>query len=117
MFSAHASSSGNIDIGIYGVDGTRLVSKGSTAMAGTNTLQIFDVTDTYLAPGDYFLAIALDNNTAIVWASALVAGMAPFLGIYIETLSDLPLPATATFAIASALLLVPLFGLTTRTVI
>ena len=58
-----ATASGNIDMGIYDAKGTKLVSIGSTAQAGTNALQTFDITDTVLGSGRFYLAVAMDNAT------------------------------------------------------
>lgn len=100
-----ATSSGNIDVGIYAADGTRLVSSGSTAQSATvNAWQLFDVTDTLLLPGIvYYLAVAMDNTTGTLFRAG------PGAAIYLKTkgLAEMttafPLPATATLAtIASA---------------
>lgn len=55
--------SGNIDVGIYDRSWKRLVRAGSTAQSGTSSIQIFDITDTFLNKGLYFLGVALDNTT------------------------------------------------------
>src|SRR3972149_4117985 len=51
--------SGNIDMGIYDEKGTRIVSAGSTAQAGASADQTFNVTDTLIGPGQYYLALSL----------------------------------------------------------
>jgi hypothetical protein len=51
-----ATASGNMDVGIYDYAGTRLVSSGSTAQSGTSAFQDFDITDTLLGPGIFYLA-------------------------------------------------------------
>ena len=90
--------SGNIDVGIYSVDGVRLVSSGSTAQAGTSNTQVFNTADILIGPGVFYFGLALDNTTGTtrVFATYNVAfgqciGMA-------EMTSAFPLPATATFA-------------------
>lgn len=111
-----AVASGNIDVGLYAADGTRLVSSGSTAQAGTTVIQEFDVTDTVLAPGWYYLAVAKDDTTGTLRAStAVTARQARALGCFGQT-SAFPLPATATFA-AYASAYLPVFGCTSRTVV
>ena len=106
---------GNVDAGIYDDQGDRLVSIGSTAHAGSSSIQSFDITDTTLEPGIYYLACAFDGNTATInhdIAGILVGGSAGVL----QQASALPLPATATFAaIASAY--VPNIVVTGRTLI
>lgn len=58
-----ATASGNVDIGIYDVAGTRLLSTGSTAQSGTSAVQSVDVTDTPLAAGVFYLALATADPT------------------------------------------------------
>lgn len=112
MFTYNSiTASGNIDVGIYTLDGTLIVSSGSTAMSGTVTLQAFDITDTLLAPGAYYMAMACSSGTANFKASntALLGGMA---GV-VEMAAALPLPATATFASLTSSY-VPCFGMSQR---
>lgn len=95
-----ATVSGNIDLGIYDEAGTRLVSSGSTAQAGTTALQVANITDTVLEAGLYYMACAMDGTTGTAqrWVSG-VAGVEAlrFLGVFEET-SAFALPATAAFA-------------------
>ncbi len=107
--------SGNIDIGIYSVDGRRIVSSGSTAQAGTSVLQLFDVTDTVLPAGSYYFALAIDNTTGTTTRTSITVTVARTLGFFQEN-SAFPLPATATFALANSTV-VPVMGLTTQAVI
>ena len=108
-----ATASGNIDVGVYSESGTRLLSTGSTAQSGTNTLQLFDITDTAFGPGYFYMAIAMDNTTGTVMQSqpggAARANSIATWGVKQEA-SAFPLPATATFANGNALFM-PLFGL------
>jgi hypothetical protein len=91
----------NIDVGIYTVAGARLVSMGSTTHTGNNAAQSFDIADTALAVGQYYIGISVDNNTATIrGGSAGSAGYASAMGILQEA-SALPLPSTATFAAAT----------------
>lgn len=109
-----ATVSGNIDLGIYNDDGTLLVSSGSTAQAGVSVMQYVDITDTWLAPGAYYLALAVDNTTATVFrglASVMVGRIAGML----QATTAFPLPARPTLeTVASAYL--PVIGVTSRTV-
>ena len=105
-----AAVAGNVDIGLYSVDGVRLASAGSTAQSGVNLMQKFDITDLYLGPGTYYLAVSLSDaatatlggqtQTTAVWGK--IVGLA-------EETSALPLPAVATFATYTRLFL-PLIG-------
>lgn len=70
LFFVGATSSGNIDVGVYDSALNRIVSAGSTAMsASTNAIQEINVADTVLSPGDYFLAGACDNTTGTIFRS------------------------------------------------
>lgn len=111
-----ATASGNIDVGIYSNQGARIISTGSTAQAGTNVIQIVDIADTLLAPGLYYMAVAMDNTTGTLFrgttSSALVSAI---VGLLLQA-SAFPLPAIATFATHGATSgTVPLVGLAERT--
>lgn len=108
-----ATVSGNIDVGIYDAKGTRLISSGSTAQAGTSVLQIFNVTDTWLGSGLFYFAAAMDNGTGTLTRHAHAWGAA--LGC-VQQASAFPLPATATFA-AYGTGFIPVLGATGKTVI
>lgn len=98
MFSYNgASVSGNIDVGIYSSEGNRIVSSGSTAQAGTNALQEFDLTDTTLVPGLYYMAVSMDNTTGTLFRSVLGVRNVRLANM-MQMASAFPLPASATFA-------------------
>lgn len=88
--------SGNVDVGIYDDQGNKIVSKGSTAQAGTSSIQKFDITDTTLRPGAYFMACVLDNTTGTNyrWTGQ---GVAAAYGVY-NMAAAFPLPTSATFS-------------------
>lgn len=94
-FENGTAVSGNLDIGLYTPEGTRIVSTGSTAQAGIGLWQEIDVTDTQLAPGWYYLAAVLDNTTGTHLRLAS-SGVAKRLYGMMEELA-FPLPASATF--------------------
>lgn len=111
------TASGNVDVGIYDAVGTRIASAGSTAQAGTNALQAFDITDVVLGAGLYYLAVAKDDTTGTILRVNPVAEILRAFGCF-QMASAFPLPATATFAtIAQAF--VPAIGCLTggRTVL
>lgn len=93
-----ATVAGNVDVGIYDRWGNRLVSMGSTAMAGVSTVQSFDVADTVLTPANYFFAFVSDSTTATFSCVTLAAQGQRASGVQVQTLGAMPLPATATFA-------------------
>lgn len=105
--------SGNIDVGIYDLAGNRLVSAGSTAQAGTSTVQVFNVTDIALKPGVYMLALALDNTTGtITRSSTITTQMLRVAGVQ-QMASAFPLPSLATYATPSNAY-APVFGASVR---
>lgn len=60
-----ATISGNVDIGIYDDAFNRLASLGgATPQAGPSAVQVGDIPDTTLAPGNYYFAMACDNSAA-----------------------------------------------------
>ena len=113
---ATVNAANNIDLGIYSEDGTRLVSSGSTAQGSANTLQEFDITDTLIGPGKFYLAQACDTTAATFWQFPLNAVWhAKAVGIK-EQATAFALPASATFA-TFARSWIPAIGATTRVVV
>lgn len=99
-----ATASGNIDVGIYSADFTRIVSAGSTAQSGTNAAQTFNIADVILGAGDYYLAVAMDNTTGTLFRQNLGVQPTRRAGV-LQMASAFPLPATITPAtIASSYL-------------
>lgn len=58
-----ATAAGTVDLGIYDSQENLLVSTGLTAQGTINTLQEFDITDTVLRPGVYYMAIKCTDGT------------------------------------------------------
>jgi hypothetical protein len=88
---------GNVDAGIYDENGNRLVSTGSTAMAGASTLQTVDITDTKVGPGVVFLAMVTDSATAtFIINNSINVSLSRCSGIQQQLLGAMPLPATWT---------------------
>lgn len=100
--------SGNVDVGIYDAGGARLVSSGSTAQSGASAIQTFDITDTVLSPGLYYLALAIDNTTATIENVSVTAIDVEALGVF-QQASAFPLPSSATPA-AFAQTIVPMIA-------
>lgn len=90
-----AAVSGNVDVGIYDAGGAKIISTGSTAQSGTSAIQTFDITDTVLSPGLYYLAIAMDNTTGAIENVTVTAIDVEALGVFQEA-SAFPLPSSAT---------------------
>lgn len=92
---------GNCDVGIYDAAGNRRVSKGSTAQTGASGTQSFDITDTDLEPGRYYIALASSSGTATFYGWAPAIGLCSAYGI-LQMASAFALPATATYAACTA---------------
>lgn len=108
--------SGNVDVGIYDDQQNRLVSMGSTAQAGTAAIQSFDITDTLLQPGVYYMALCVDNTTAQIQGAAISALAAGAAGVLSQSVGAVTLPNPGTFAAAQDAF-VPAIFVTTRTLI
>lgn len=110
------TASGNIDMGIYDSAFSRQVSIGSTAQAGTNVIQEFNIADTAITAGQYYIGIAMDNTTGTTFRYSAAGGSAAIVqgwGMAQEA-SAFALPATATPAdLASSFM--PICGIATRT--
>lgn len=95
-------AAGNVDAGIYAEDGTRSVSVGTTAAAGSSVIQTLDITDTSLARGRYYMALVADTVTTLtIYRSAPAAGIPQSFGLLEQAGVTLPLStgaSPATFA-------------------
>jgi len=104
--------SGNVDVGVLDQEGTKLFSTGSTARSGTTLIQPFDIADTYLPVGGYYLALAHDGTSAFRRGSIGGGDLPRCVGMA-EEADAFPLPAQAAFA-SNTRNFVPIFGLTGR---
>jgi hypothetical protein len=86
---------GSVDVGLYATDGTRLVSSGSTSLSASAGTQFFDIDDTQLNAGRYYLAAVAAATSAYICFS-IITGSGSFVGLR-EMAAAFPLPATATF--------------------
>lgn len=104
----------DLNMGIYDVAGTRIVQIGTTAQTGANVLQTFDIVDTLIGPGDFYLAIIATATTAQMFRTAPgQVGFCQAMGMLQEAGSGSTLPTAATFAsITSAY--IPQIGFSTR---
>jgi len=105
---------GNIDVGIFLEDGTRVVSAGSTAQATISVIQTVDITDTVLARGRYYMGMTSDTSgiTQKVYALAGAAGIYQSMGMLKDTACAPPLSTSANPAtfVAYDLAFIPTFG-------
>lgn len=99
LWSANgAAVSGNFDIGLYAFDGRKIVSTGSTAQAGTGTIQNVSIAATTIGAGQYYIAMAMDNTTGRVFSvNPTFTSLGAISGL-LQQNTAFVLPASATFA-------------------
>ena len=110
------TANGNVDIGIYNDSLAAVWRAGSTAQSGTDAVQFFAVANQALAAGMYYMGLVMASatQTTVLRTTTNVNRLRAY-GI-VQEASALPLPATMTpAALASAF--IPLFGLSTRSVV
>ena len=105
----------NFQVGVYDLAFAAINRGTSTLSAGTANLCQFDnITDYYLGPGSYYMAMWGSGTTATVFrTTGITAGP---MGIYYETNAG-GLPATGTpadTAIGTTSAVIPFFGLALR---
>jgi hypothetical protein len=115
-----ATASGNVNMSLYDSSFAQVANTeiGSTAQAGTNVVQEFNITDTALTAGLYYLAIVMDNTTGTIFRRQAPVGTFEYLtviGMATEG-AAFNLPATAT-PVAVGFDFAPLCGLSTRTLV
>lgn len=103
------TAAGNVDVGIYDVNGSRIVSSTPTPIGAAGP-QVFDIANTELNPGNYFLAAWCSTVTTATFNrySAAAASLERVHGVQIQTGQAGGLPATATFASATSGACMPL---------
>lgn len=110
------TTGGNTDIGVYDSNGVEKISIAAAAQTGTNVWQEFDVADTILLPGLYYVGLlnTTTTGTYFAWAN-LPYGKAA--GVFSQAVGAGTLPSpTATFAALDAAV-VPVVGMSSRTLI
>lgn len=92
-----ATVAGNVDLGIYDFGGKRIVSSGSLLQSGTSVIQEFNIADTTLNPGYYYMAMSLASGSATTtrWANSTAYNRMLGCG---EQTGSFPLPATAVLS-------------------
>ncbi len=104
-----ATATGNIDIGVYGVDGSLIASKGTTAQSGTSTLQILTITAKVLLPGRYYMAISASSTSTTFVSRTPATNLTVRMGL-LQAASQVPLATGPTLATAASAVL-PIFGI------
>jgi hypothetical protein len=104
----------NFDIGVYTEQGTKIASTTSTAQSGTSVIQATNVTDFVLAPGTYYLAMAMNGTTGtVLQSSGIVAEQLRAVGFASQN-AAFALPATFTLVSPPASAIIPMFGYSER---
>lgn len=115
-YANDVTATGNYDIGLYDVAGTRILARGSTVKSATDAEITWDCTDTLIVPGVYYMALVSSNGTDGFYAFSPSAPYPTALGVYTES-SALPLPATATFGLTQSLGVIPVMGMYLNTLV
>jgi len=110
-----ATASGKVDVGIYDSAGNRLVDIGiATNQAGTTTLQFYNLTDTVLVPGVYYMAVQKDDAVGTFFRYATsVKTVYGAMGLLAQDVGSFGLPSTATMTEeqGTATGYLPIFGI------
>jgi hypothetical protein len=101
-----ATASGNIDVGVYTLDGTKLFSSGAQAQGTINVIQEFDITDFQLGRGAYYAAISCSSATATLFSNGYNLHFAKAHGWW-QMATAHPLPTSVTLAAMSSSILWP----------
>lgn len=107
------TANGNVDAGIYALDGTRIDSVGGVAATGFYGIQRFTMNNKVIGPGQYYMALSRSSTSNTHFA--YIPTQTPQLRILggLQMAAAYPLPAIATFAsLASPHL--PTIGIGTR---
>lgn len=111
-----ATASGNLDIGLYRADYTKIISAGSTAQGTISVVQEVDITDTFLAGSTlYYIGLSCDNGTATVQRLVPGSVFGELSGVMQQT-SAFPLPSPAVPAVLSVSY-IPICGVAFRTLV
>jgi hypothetical protein len=94
-------TSSTYQLGIYSEDGTRIVATSSTDQVNAIDLglEVTDITDTKIGPGNFYMAIAASATSITVGSTTIVAAQGQLLGLREQTgLTGSTLTNPATFA-------------------
>jgi hypothetical protein len=113
LWMGTGATNGNVDIALYDENYNRLVAAGSTAMSVANSIQTFDVTDTPVGPGRYYIGMVCSTTSTATFLRA-----APALSVLrawgmLQQATALPLPDPMV-PVAYNSAYIPLCGLSMR---
>lgn len=108
-----AAVAGNVDVGVYTLNGALVGSAGATAQATTNVIQPKILGSPLFIPaGAYMIFMSCSSTTAQFWRQSTTAlRNAQMLGMQQISGTVSPLPSQATFSSITSTYL-PLFGIT-----
>ena len=111
-----ATAGGNTDMGIYTEGGSEVLGIAAAAQAGTSAWQEFDVTDTWLVPGLYYVGL-LNTTTTGTYFTVPDVQVGRLAGVFSQAVGAATLPSpTATFAALDGVG-IPIVGMSSRTLI
>lgn len=110
-FSSASTGTGNYDIGLYDSGGTRIASSTAQSKPASAIEVVYDITDTTIGPGTYYMALVISNNSDTVYRYAPSAPIALAYGALSESLGSTALPATASWALDQTLAVIPVMGM------
>lgn len=111
------TANGTIDVGVYDHEFNLIVAAGATTQSGTSAIQEYDITDTTLMPGRYWMACVC-NGTGTVFGRAINDEIELATMPLLVQGSQTSLPSTATAAKdTGSAPVIPVFGFSTSTVI
>ena len=111
-----ATAAGNTDMGIYTEGGSEVLGIAAAAQAGTSAWQEFDVTDTWLVPGLYYVGL-LNTTTTGTYFTVPDVQVGRLAGVFSQAVGAATLPSpTATFAALDGVG-IPIVGMSSRTLI
>jgi hypothetical protein len=111
-----STASGNVDVGIYSENGTRIWSVGGVAQSGTNVMQVFTPTAFVLPPGRYYIGVAFSSSAGTITGRLFINEIARMCGVGIQA-TAYPLPSSFTIAVAPTALRYPQVALSGQSVI
>lgn len=108
LYAHITTAAGNVDLGIFDLAGTKLLSTGAVA---ASTSGVFDVTDTLFHQGIYYLGITATSTSLAIAAAQTAAPFSAAVGVCTEQLSaGAALPGTATLSVSQTHAFIPSLG-------
>ena len=109
-FGSFTTGTGNVDMALYDAAGVAVVTATNAAKVAAQQEQVFDVTDTTVGPGLYYIGLSSDSATDTFYRVVHLAPLPAAYGVLTEA-SAYPLPSTATWTVDNTLAVVPVMGM------